>query len=706
MGRARSWLIGTLLVLGLLAPGAVPAMTSAGGSVDTTPPSAPSATTPTATGSSSAVTYDYDALGRLVQAEMPSLNTVQAYRYDPAGNIVSSSLTPLTTLSIGGVSASQGPSGTQITIYGSGFSSTPSQNSVSFNGTAATVVSASSTQLVVTIPTGATSGSISVATGGTTVNSVSAFTVTSPAAVPSITAISPTLADVKTLVTITGSNFAASAASNKIQFGSGAWTSANGRTVTTLTTLVPPIGAWGKVRVLTPAGVGVSSLDFFSPPSGIAASTIGSTGRLQAGVGSVVTLSTAGKSSLQVFDGNAGDLLALGVTNDTVANLTLQVFSPDGSLLTSGTVTGGGQGVQLPSLPRSGTYEVVVNPGSNTGAATLTLAAPVQSSLTIGGSTQTVNLNIPGQRALLTFAGTPSAYVSLTLSSVTLSAAHATIFAPDGSTVLSAAFGTAGATLSPQLPSTGTYTVLIDPSGPVSGSLGISVALSPAPTLTLNGSSNLSLTDTNPVSSTFRATAGQYPSLEISEGGDGIQGANVTVLKPDGTTLTTGVFTATTCGGCTGYSGSTVLNMGPLPSSGTYTILVQQTGAGGSGTLSLNLWLPVTGALTANAAASSIAVGVGQDMQLTFAGTAGQYPSLEISESRDGIQGANITVLKPDGTTLTTGVFTATTCAGCSGFTGSAVVSMGPLPSSGTYTILVQQTTAGTGTLSLSLTTQ
>lgn len=64
------------------------------------------------------VTYDYDSLGRLVQAQMPALGSVQSYTYDAAGNILSSNLTALTTLSIGGVSVSQGPSGTQVTIYG------------------------------------------------------------------------------------------------------------------------------------------------------------------------------------------------------------------------------------------------------------------------------------------------------------------------------------------------------------------------------------------------------------------------------------------------------------------------------------------------------------------------------------------------------------------------------------------------------------
>jgi len=49
-------------------------------------------------------------------------------------------------------------------------------------------------------------------------------------------------------------------------------------------------------------------------------------------------------------------------------------------------------------------------------------------------------------------------------------------------------------------------------------------------------------------------------------------------------------------------------------------------------------------------------------MQLTFTSTAGQYLALSVVEpgtASSSIQSANITVLNPDGTTLTTGTFTA-----------------------------------------------
>ena len=58
--------------------------------------------------------------------------------------------------------------GAVITITGTNFKSTTTDNSVSFNGVTATVSSATTTQLVVTAPSGATSGDITVTTSGGT----------------------------------------------------------------------------------------------------------------------------------------------------------------------------------------------------------------------------------------------------------------------------------------------------------------------------------------------------------------------------------------------------------------------------------------------------------------------------------------------------------------------------------------------------------
>ena len=52
----------------------------------------------------------------------------------------------------------QGIIGTEVTITGTGFSTTATDNTVKFNGTTATVSGATNTSLVVTVPTGTTTG--------------------------------------------------------------------------------------------------------------------------------------------------------------------------------------------------------------------------------------------------------------------------------------------------------------------------------------------------------------------------------------------------------------------------------------------------------------------------------------------------------------------------------------------------------------------
>lgn len=80
------------------------------------------------------------------------------------------------TPTITGISPNSGVIGTEVTITGANFGSTSSQNEVEFNGTAATIKSTSTTQLVVDVPENATSGTVSVVVDGETATGPS-FTV-------------------------------------------------------------------------------------------------------------------------------------------------------------------------------------------------------------------------------------------------------------------------------------------------------------------------------------------------------------------------------------------------------------------------------------------------------------------------------------------------------------------------------------------------
>jgi len=80
-------------------------------------------------------------------------------------------------VSITDFSPGAGTVGSQVTIYGVGFSSTPGNNTVTFNGTPATVTAATPTQINTTVPVGATTGMIVVTTSGGSGTSTMPFTV-------------------------------------------------------------------------------------------------------------------------------------------------------------------------------------------------------------------------------------------------------------------------------------------------------------------------------------------------------------------------------------------------------------------------------------------------------------------------------------------------------------------------------------------------
>jgi gliding motility-associated-like protein/uncharacterized delta-60 repeat protein len=70
-----------------------------------------------------------------------------------------------------------GPVGTLVTITGTNFSTIPSENTVSFNGPSAYVVSSTATSIVAIVPPGAVTGPVSVTVTNNTTTSSSSFTV-------------------------------------------------------------------------------------------------------------------------------------------------------------------------------------------------------------------------------------------------------------------------------------------------------------------------------------------------------------------------------------------------------------------------------------------------------------------------------------------------------------------------------------------------
>lgn len=167
--------------------------------------------------------YFHDELGRLVGA-VDGQGNVTVYTYDEVGNLL-----PLQRFtSTGGgssgaigiflVTPTSGRVGATVQIQGFGFDPTTSNNQVKFNGTSATVIAATVNAITTTVPTGATTGPITVTNTNGTATSAKSFTVLVP---PIITGIDPTKVPqgITTRANIAGFNLADATAVTFAQAG-------------------------------------------------------------------------------------------------------------------------------------------------------------------------------------------------------------------------------------------------------------------------------------------------------------------------------------------------------------------------------------------------------------------------------------------------------------------------------------------------------
>jgi hypothetical protein len=178
-----------------------------------------------------------------------TLASASALGADGASFSVTTALTPVTITS---VAPASGLVGSAVTLSGSGFSGA---TAVNFNGTAATFTVNSDTQISATVPSGATSGPISVTTPGGTATSATSFTVI-PA--PTLTAFTPSAGSLGDSVFLSGSGFGSATA---VRFGAtAAHFVLNGDTLITAT--VPADASTSKITVTTPGGTATSATSF------------------------------------------------------------------------------------------------------------------------------------------------------------------------------------------------------------------------------------------------------------------------------------------------------------------------------------------------------------------------------------------------------------------------------------------------------------
>jgi hypothetical protein len=154
---------------------------------------------------------------------------------------------------ISGFSPSSGPVGTSVTINGNNFTGA---NAVRFNGVSAAFNFVNDDRVTATVPSGATTGRITVTTGAGTATSSSNFSVSGSG--PTISNFSPSSGNVGTSVTINGNNFTGA---NAVRFNG---VSANYSFVNDdrVIATVPSGATTGRISVTTPSGTATSGSNF------------------------------------------------------------------------------------------------------------------------------------------------------------------------------------------------------------------------------------------------------------------------------------------------------------------------------------------------------------------------------------------------------------------------------------------------------------
>jgi YD repeat-containing protein len=638
---------------------------------------APSGRPPSGLGTPSAgYDFAYDAAGRLAVVNAPNGEGAQ-YVYDPAGNILAIRRYTAGTLAIVGFSPTQGTTGQLVTVSGVGFSAVAAENVLQLNGTPATVISSTSAQLTFAVPAGATSGMITATVAGSSATSTDAFLVAAPV---SISSFSPNFGQPGTPVFISGQGFEPVAINDLVTFGQTRAPAA-AATATALQAAVPTSARTGQIVVQALNGSAVSAANFVIIPSVLTASNVLSAADVDSGGSVAVNIDTAGKSRLFDFAGTGGMGATLYVTGVTYpGSTTIQVFNPQGASYTVNTVTAGATSkIDLGVLPVSGNYTVAVQPAAaSTG--TLNLQVFIDSNAPLPPDGAPVSLTAAtGQNISYTFTGTVADLLSLAAPQVSTTPAGTNVsfqvLKPDGSGLTTCIFISPSSCALPVLPASGTYLIRVTPSA--TASFATTVLLSKAVAGTMIAGTPMQFTSSRAgliARYSFTATAGQNLALEWQGQPSWPNQLSLTIFGPSGNAV---LFV--TRGTSSIPSWDSKIDLVNL-SAGTYIFVLQSTGAATGATSSLTLWPEATAAVPVDGASVALTGVTGQNGRYTFAGTAGDFLSVAVTQLSTAPANANVSfqVLTSDGAVLATCVFSSpSSCA------------LPVLPATGTYSIRV-----------------
>jgi hypothetical protein len=207
------------------------------------------------------------------------------------------------------------------------------------------------------------------------------------------------------------------------------------------------------------------------------------TGTMSSGVAKTLTTTVPGQNAKWTFTtANANQRVSFNFTNVTMASVRVTVRSASNAQIFSRTFGTDGDFVEPFTIATAGTYSVTVDPQSaSTGSVTVTwYLVPADAT----GSTS-VTIGTPGQNGKLTTtstSGTHTFTVSTTVPAASGQTQSVAISVYEGTVTDFAHFvgnstsGPDGNSFQLSLPSNGTYTILVDPFGPATGSVTVTIS--------------------------------------------------------------------------------------------------------------------------------------------------------------------------------------------------------------------------------------
>jgi hypothetical protein len=255
-----------------------------------------------------------------ITAAVPPTATTGRLTVTTAGGVATSPTSFLAVPTISGFAPGSAAPGTTVLVDGTGFGGV---SSVKVNGIGAAFSVLSRTQLRLTVPSTATSGTIAVKTAGGTATSAATLFV-----LPRVTSFTPSSAAVGATVTLYGYAFGGA---TSVLFG-GVLASPLTVAPTKITVPVPADAVTGKLTVVTPSGSGQSATTFrvvpkltsFTPSSGP--------------VGTSVTIAGSGFTSVSAakFNGVAATSFSVDTSSQITATVPAGATTGRVSVATAG----------------------------------------------------------------------------------------------------------------------------------------------------------------------------------------------------------------------------------------------------------------------------------------------------------------------------------------------------------------------------------